>query len=133
MLSAAALERVGPLDEAYFFSFEDADWCARARRAGFGLAVVLGAVARHGENRTLPAESPERLYYAARNHLRAVERLLPLSGPAGLVRGARIVVLSLAHALTQRSVPRLAGARAVLRGVVDYRRNRFGPAHGRQA
>ena len=34
MISRRALDAVGRFDEAYFFSFEDVDWCVRARRAG---------------------------------------------------------------------------------------------------
>ncbi len=41
MLKASALDRVGPLEESYFWSFEDADWCTRARQAGLDLAVAL--------------------------------------------------------------------------------------------
>lgn len=130
MLSAAALDRVGPLDEAYFLSFEDTDWCVRARRAGLGLAVVLGAVARHAGSRTLGSRSPERLYYSARNHLRAVERHLPLSGPARWLRRGWIVALNLGHALRQAEVPRGAGVRAVLLGTSDFWRGRFGPRGG---
>lgn len=127
MLSAAALDRVGLLDESYFFSFEDTDWCVRARREGFELAVLLGAIVRHGGSRTLGAGSPERLYYAARNHLRAAERLLPLRGPKRWLRGARIVCLNLAHALLEGQVPRVEGVRAVLSGTSDFWRGRFGP------
>jgi GT2 family glycosyltransferase/glycosyltransferase involved in cell wall biosynthesis len=127
MLSRAALDRVGPLDEGYFHSFEDVDWCARARAAGFGLAVVLGARARHAGGRTLGAASPDRLYYATRNHLRAVERLRPLEGPARALRSARVVLLNVAHALRQGDVPRLAAAAAVLVGTRDFYRGCVGP------
>jgi hypothetical protein len=81
--------------------------------------------------RTLGPESPERLYYAARNHLHAVERNLPLAGPARLLRRAVIVVLNLAHALAQGDVPRIAGVRAVLRGTSDFWRGRSGPSRER--
>ena len=126
MLRLSTLDVVGPFDEAYFHSFEDAEWCARARQAGLGLAVVLGARVRHASGATLGA-SPDRLYYAARNHLRAAERLRPLAGVARLAREAVILALNLAHALRQRDVPRLKGARAVLDGFHDFRRSRFGP------
>jgi GT2 family glycosyltransferase len=129
MVSRAALDRVGPLDEAYFHSFEETDWCVRARREGFALAVVLGARARHAGGRSLGA-SPERLYYAVRNHLRAAERLLPLGPAAGWARRCSIVALNVAHVLRQGRVPRLAGLRAVARGVADFHRGRFGPHRG---
>lgn len=128
MLSLAAFERVGRLDESYFFSFEETDWCLRARRAGFRLGVVLGARARHWGSRTLGTGAPERLYYAARNHLRAVDRNLPLSRPRRWLRQGVIVAFNLAHALTQRQVPRVAGVRAVLRGSADFWKGRVGPA-----
>jgi GT2 family glycosyltransferase/glycosyltransferase involved in cell wall biosynthesis len=127
MLSAAALERVGTLHEGYFHSFEDADWCVRARAAGYSLAVVLGARASHAGGRTLGAESSERLYYAARNHLLALQRLRPRGGPAGLARGLGVVLQNLAHAVLQRDVPRVPGLRAVLLGSGDAWRGRAGP------
>jgi hypothetical protein len=127
MLSAAALERVGALHEGYFHSFEDADWCARARAAGYRLAVVLGARASHAGGRTLGAESSERLYYAARNHLLALERLRPRGGAAGLARGLGVVLQNLVHALVQRDVPRVPGLRAVLLGSGDAWRGKAGP------
>jgi GT2 family glycosyltransferase len=130
MLRADALDRVGPLDEAYFHSFEDTDWCGRARRAGFALAVVQGATARHAGGRTLGARSADRLYYAARNHLRAAERLAPLRPGIRWIRRAAIVSLNLAHALRQRSVPRMEAVRAVIVGSRDFTRGRFGPRSG---
>jgi GT2 family glycosyltransferase len=117
---------VGPFDEDYFFSFEDADWCVRARRAGFGLAVVKGARARHVGGLTIGRGSPDRLYYAARNHLRAVEKLRASRGPARWARRAIILGLNLAHALRQSQAPRGAALGAVLRGYRDACRGRFG-------
>lgn len=126
MIRLAALDAVGGFEEQFFHSFEDADWCRRARAAGLSLAVVLGARARHAGGATLGA-SADRLYYAARNHLRAAQRGRPLGGVAGALRAAAIVALNLAHALRQDEVPRLRGARAVLAGLRDFRRGRFGP------
>jgi len=130
MVRADALDRVGPLDESYFHSFEDTDWCGRARAAGLGLAVVRGAIARHGGGRTLGSGSADRLYYAARNHLRAAERLAPLPGASRWLRRAAIVSLNLAHALRQGAVPRTDAVWAVLVGSRDFARGRFGPRGG---
>ncbi len=126
MLRCSALERVGPLDEQYFHSFEDTDWCLRAWRAGLALHLVLGARARHSSGATLGG-SPDRLYYASRNHLRAVERLQPLLGAAGFLRAFVILAQNLAYVARQDQVPRLLGAQAVLHGFRDFRRGRFGP------
>jgi GT2 family glycosyltransferase len=127
MLSRAALEAVGPLDEDYFFSFEEIDWCVRARRAGFGLAVVLDAHARHAGSQTIGRRSPDRLYYAARNHLRFAEKLDPRRGGRRWLRRCGILALDFGQALRQREVARSGACRAVLRGFRDGCRGRFGP------
>lgn len=118
---------VGPLDEAFFFSFEDAEWCLRAREAGYRLAVVHGARARHGGSATLGGASPDRMYYAARNHLQALAQRAPARGPARWGRTALVVGLNLAHALRGTGVPRMAALRAVAQGVADHARGRTGP------
>lgn len=125
MLSRAALERIGLLDERYFFSFEDVDWCVRARRAGFEVAVVLDARARHGGSRTIGA-SPARLYYSARNHVAAAHKLEPRSGVRGWLRDGAILGLNLAHALKQQEIGRMTACRAVVAGYRDALRGRFG-------
>jgi len=43
------IETIGLLDESYFLYYEDLDWCTRARKAGFSLAVVANSVVRHVE------------------------------------------------------------------------------------
>lgn len=124
MTSRLALERVGLLDEDYFFSFEDLDWCLRARAAGFGLGVARDARARHAGSRTIGRASADRFYYAARNHARFLEKHRAGGAGSGLsIAAAR----NLAHALVQSDCPRWRAARAVLDGIRDARRGRFGP------
>jgi GT2 family glycosyltransferase len=125
MTTAEALARVGLLDPDYFFSFEDVDWCVRARRAGFELRVVAAARARHAGSRTI-GRSPERLYFAARNHLRCAEKLEPLDGLARAWRRVTILARNLAFALAQRDVGRARACRAVIAGFRDARAGRLG-------
>jgi GT2 family glycosyltransferase len=127
MMSLAAVDRAGPLDEAYFHGFEDLDWCVRLSREGLGLAVVLGARVRHAGARTFGREAPARLYYAARNHVRATERTFPRRGAARWVRRLSIAGLNLAHALRQREVPRRGALHAVILGTRDGWKGREGP------
>ncbi|HZB26342.1 MAG TPA: glycosyltransferase, partial [Vicinamibacterales bacterium] len=61
--------RAGLLDEPFFFSFEDIEFCLRARRHGFETFCVQNAIAYHEGGRSIGRTSPNRLYYAARNHL----------------------------------------------------------------
>lgn len=126
MTTAAALDRVGPLDPEYFFSFEDVDWCVRARRAGFDLRVVPAARARHAGSATIGRQSPDRFYFAARNHLRCAEKLEPLSGFGHWRRRGAILAVNLAFALKQREVGRASACRAVIAGHRDARARRLG-------
>jgi GT2 family glycosyltransferase len=125
MVSRSAVERVGPLDEGYFFSFEDVDWCVRARRAGLTVAVVPRARVRHGGSRTI-GRGADRVYYAARNHLRLVETLDPQPGTTGRVRRGAVLGLNLAHAARQRDIGRIEACRAVLHGFRDACRHQDG-------
>jgi GT2 family glycosyltransferase len=126
LLSRAALERVGPLDAACFYAFEDVDWSLRARAAGFELVVVGDAFVRHDGSRTLGSASPDRLYYAVRNHLTVVERHAPLPTPRGWARRVAIVAFHLAHALRPGGAPRAGALAAVAEGVRDFARGRSG-------
>jgi len=126
MTTATAFGRVGPLDPEYFFSFEDVDWCVRARRAGFELLVVPAARARHVGSLTIGRRSPGRLYFAARNHLRCAEKLVPLSGLSRWRRRMAILARNLAFALRQRDVARVRACRAVIDGYRDARAGRLG-------
>jgi len=121
-------ERIGLLDERYFFGFEDIDFCLRARAAGFGVHLVPGAAVHHEGGRAIGATSPRRLYFAARNHL-LLASLSPAS-PGGFMRKARVVsiaALNLAHAFRAggATLPTRLGATA--RGIGDYLKGRSGP------
>jgi len=127
LVARAVLERVGVLDEDYFFSFEDVDLCLRARRAGFACVCVGDAVALHDGSRSIGRRASARLYFAARNHLLVAARAAPAGPVHGRARAAAIVGLNLLHALVTAEAPRPAGVRAVLRGAWDHARGRYGP------
>jgi len=46
------IDRIGPLDEAYFFFVEETDWCLRARDAGSRVVFVPQAQVVHLQGRT---------------------------------------------------------------------------------
>jgi len=70
MMSRAAIESVGGLDENFFGYHEDVDWCERARRAGFRVRYNGHAVIYH---RGFGASDPDArmpfpvLYFLGRN------------------------------------------------------------------
>lgn len=129
LIRRAALEKIGLFEEDGFFGFEDVDLCLRARRAGYRCELVPEAAVWHEGHATIGRDSPSRLYYAARNHLRVV-RGLPAAGGSihAALRVLAIAALNLAHALRGGEVARSAGLRAVIRGLRDGARGRGGPA-----
>ena len=125
LIRRAVFERAGLLDEAYFFSFEDIDFCLRARDAGFHTACVQDAIAYHEGGRTIGRRSARRVYFATRNHLR-------LAAQAGRPRGRSlraglVVGLNAAYVLVSPEAPLIRGASAVVRGAWHHVTGRYGP------
>jgi len=127
LVKREVFEAIGLLDEDYFFSFEDLDFCLRARRAGFSTVVAATATAYHEGARSIGAASPRRLYFAARNHLLMAERIGPSTSNAlSFARACSIVALNLAHAVRSDGASLPARMGAVLRGTRDYFARRVG-------
>src|SRR5262249_22574061 len=120
-------ERIGLLDERYFFSFEDLDFCLRARRAGYTSVIDSHSVAYHEGGASIRGRSARRIYFATRNHL-LLSRQLPMrGGPWGTVlRQLSVLSLNVAFALTNGEIPRAMGLGAVTRGVWDHVLRRYG-------
>lgn len=57
LLRGAMIDELGPMDEGYFMYFEDAEYCLRARRAGWGIMQVPQAVAVHFRGGSGPVKS----------------------------------------------------------------------------
>ncbi|MGJ3522818.1 glycosyltransferase family 2 protein [Nitratidesulfovibrio sp. D1] len=57
LVSRAAVERVGLLDEVYFLYYEDVEWGIRMRRAGFDLGYAARSLVRHKEGGATGATS----------------------------------------------------------------------------
>jgi GT2 family glycosyltransferase len=102
LIRREAWDEVGPLDESFFLYGEDVDWCRRARRAGWFVAVADpgtgSARVYHQVSATVlaePAGRATRAYYLARNTLRVLRRevglvsLLPVALPRLVAVGLR--------------------------------------------
>ena len=120
-------ERAGLFDEEYFFSFEDLEFCRRAARLGFQTALAGRVKVYHEGGSSIGASSTRRLYFAARNHLRAAAQIDPAVGRiASVFRGTSIVSLNLLHAVRASGGSPLGRTVAVLGGTRDYVWGRFG-------
>jgi GT2 family glycosyltransferase len=128
LVTREVFDRVGLLDERYFFGFEEIDLCLRARRAGLRTRLSGRAIAYHEGARTIGAQSSRRLYFAARNHLLLTHA--HANGDERTRRGARalfVVALNLAHAVKAPGGSLVARLGATLRGIRDHLRGRYGP------
>jgi GT2 family glycosyltransferase len=123
LVRASVFAATGPLDGATFFSFEDLDFCLRARAVGFATMVAPRARVWHEGARTLAAVSADRLYYGTRNHLRLAAR----EPGAGWLRSACVLAWNAAHAVLTAHARRGAGLLAVAEGFRDHLRGRYGP------
>ena len=131
LIRKSVFDGIGLFDERYFYSFEDIEFCLRARRAGHRILLVPQALAYHEGHQSIGAASASRLYYDARNHLLLAHSALPLTGLRATARVAGIVLLNVAYALRAPGMPRLAALRAVISGISDYTRGRYGPRASR--
>jgi GT2 family glycosyltransferase len=122
LVSRAAWEVVGELDEEYFCYLEDADWCLRMRAKGFGVFVVPGATAYHAlSSSTGGGYSPGRKYMTAVNSVHFLRKHGTWRGWAALFfYDVLLWPLVLARALlsghTRAAVAKIQGVIDGLRG-----------------
>lgn len=67
MTRRSIFQRIGYLDEEYFFSGEIADFCTRAREVGFSCVIYDNAIATHCPDEGNPHRSSLYQYYSLRN------------------------------------------------------------------
>jgi GT2 family glycosyltransferase len=67
---AQVFQTVGLLNRDFFMYYEDADFCWRARRAGFRVMVVPGARVRHKVSKSAQQVPCTSAYYHTRNRVR---------------------------------------------------------------
>jgi GT2 family glycosyltransferase len=131
LVSSAAWRSVGPVRADYFMYYEDAEWCQRARAAGWrcrylGEVLCEHAVSASSGRRGSMGLSENMAYYLARNPLRCA-----LETKGAVRKTSRVVGLLTVWAgynawRTVRS-GKPAIARAYAQGLVDAVRGRMGP------
>lgn len=83
-------EHIGLFDTRYYAYYEDADFCRRAKDAGFTAWVVPQAKMRHKVSLTTQRDKPLYHYLRARNQIRFYRKYV--HGPPAVLREGYIVV-----------------------------------------
>jgi GT2 family glycosyltransferase len=125
MVRRQVVEALGPLDARFFIYFEETEWCARMRHAGFRVVYVPQARMWHKISMTARTTSRRYLYLMTRNRL----LYLRLSGASPVqLCGATIDLLrtALSWSLKPRNRTMRPYSTALLHGVVDFAIGRFG-------
>lgn len=84
LVRRAVVEQIGPLPEHYFLYYEEADWCVRARRAGWRTMVEQRARMLHRKRSSGNLPTPYFLYYMTRNRYTFADGCLGADGEAAL-------------------------------------------------
>lgn len=121
---------IGLMDERFFLTYEEVDWCYRARAAGSACRVVTAAKVGHLGSASMGAsDAPLQAYFLQRNRLLFQERH---GGVVFRLRGLRTAVAAVVRGLGSDLVHRPHGSRfgatrrARLMGLRDYVLRRFG-------
>ncbi|MBF0100142.1 MAG: glycosyltransferase family 2 protein [Desulfobacterales bacterium] len=121
------VEKIGYLEPRFFCYMEDVDWCIRARKAGFKLAVVPEARVWHKQAcATGGKSSPIRIYYCVRNHLLLLNKHYPIHPVFHLFRYFTVVMSYFAFILVYSDMPKKKALSYVIRGIMDYHQNQWG-------
>jgi GT2 family glycosyltransferase len=125
LVKSTVIQRIGLLDERFFIYFEEAEWCTRAKRAGFRVVYVPQASMWHKIRMDARNHSRRYLYLMARNRLlylrcRGAAQWIILVASLDLLRTATSWRMRLRH----RELRPLAGA--LVHGVGDFFLGQFG-------
>jgi GT2 family glycosyltransferase len=120
------IEKVGMLDERFFAYWEEVEWCARARAAGFRVVQLPDARVWHGMQQVERETSRVYQYLMTRNRLLFVE-CVEGRRPAVVLAGLEILRTALAWSVKPRHRAMRPYVGVLLRALRDYTLRRFGP------
>lgn len=75
--SEEVAQKVGLLEPKFYLTYEETDWCYRARKAGFKALFVPNARLWHKVSASIVKDSPLFAYFMVRNRLLWAKRNLP--------------------------------------------------------
>jgi GT2 family glycosyltransferase len=120
------VEKVGVLDERFFAYWEEVEWCARARAAGFRVVYLPTAHVWHGLQQEDRETSRSYQYLMTRNRLLYLE-CVGASRATIALAGFEIMRTVLSWSVKPRHRAMRPYAGTLLRAVRDFALRRFGP------
>ena len=83
LVKREVFEKIGLLDESYFFYFEDVDFCVRARKAGFIIGVCADANIEHKLGGSIGRWSNKAIFYNLSSNAIFIAKHLGWKRPLG--------------------------------------------------
>lgn len=74
MIRKSVFDKAGYFPEKFFFYYEEMDWSARVKKAGFHIYYQPAGLIFHKQSMTLGLQSPKKLYYMTRNRILYMRR-----------------------------------------------------------
>ena len=74
MVPRKIIQEVGAWPEAFFLYYEELDWCAQIKKAGYQIFVLPTSKIYHKESLTIGPESPLKVFYINRNRVLFMRR-----------------------------------------------------------
>jgi GT2 family glycosyltransferase len=135
MICADVFRRIGLIDDRFFLIHEEADFCLRAREAGFRCGVLAEALVWHkGSSAFKRSGKRWQRYYDTRNLglLLSKHQTKIHTGRGGLMSYATFLRYAYHRYCHEREDGQADAADAVLEGLVDAATRRFGAHRPRQ-
>lgn len=124
LIRSSVVKQIGFLDTNYFFGMEDVDWCTKATKSGWNIAVVRNSVVKHKKQEFKLVETYSSLqhYYTLRNLLIFVKKHIGFNLP---------FIISFCITFFQRiawSILTLdfKSLKAIILAVYDFKQKKFG-------
>jgi GT2 family glycosyltransferase len=133
MIRAEVFQRVGLIDERFFLIHEEADFCLRAKRAGFACGVLAEPLVWHKGSTSFKREGKKwQRYYDTRNLALLVRRHRRANGRGLLSAYAAYLRYAYHRYCHEREAAAPESADAVLEGLIDAAARRTGPYRARR-
>ena len=88
LINVDVIKKIGMFDENFFLYYEDADFCMRAKKAGFKIFYIPDAQVYHDNAKSAGLGSPLQDYFITRNRMLYVSKFLSFRTRFALFREA---------------------------------------------